>query len=185
MIADALKELQSGIDKAHDSLKRELAKIRTGRAHPSLLESVRVENYGTHMPLSQMATINVADARMLTVKAWDKTQVKAIEKAIVQTPLGLNPQTDGDLIRIPLPPLTEERRKEFVKLAKGKGEECKVAIRHARHEAKDFIKTLIDEKEVGKDEGERGLKDVDDRIQKATADVDAIVSRKESDIMDV
>jgi ribosome recycling factor len=185
MIADALKELQTNIDKAHDSLKRELVKIRTGRAHPSLLESVRVENYGTHMALSSMATINVADARMLTVKAWDKTQVKAIEKAIVQAPLGLNPQTDGDLIRIPLPPLTEERRKEFVKLAKGKGEECKVAIRHARHEAKDFIKTLVDEKEVGKDDGDRAQKEVDDRIQKANSDVDAIVSRKEADILEV
>ena len=139
MIADVIAELEKDITKAHEALKRELSKIRTGRAHPSLLESVRVEVYGSQMPISQVATVTVPEARMLTVKPWDKTQLKAIEKAIVQSPLGLNPQSDGEILRIPMPPLTEERRKDLAKLVKKNGEETKVAIRKARHDAKDML----------------------------------------------
>ena len=113
MISEVMSELEKDITKSHEALKRELAKIRTGRAHPSLLESVRVEIYGSQMPISQCATVNCPEARLLTVKPWDKTQLKAIEKAIVQSPLGLNPQSDGEILRIPMPPLTEERRKEL------------------------------------------------------------------------
>lgn len=185
MIDETLDDLKASIEKAHEALRRELAKIRTGRAHPSLLDSVRVEAYGSTTPIAQMATINVPEARMLTVKPWDKSQLKAIEKAIVQSSLGLNPQNDGEIIRLPMPPLTEERRKEFTKVARRAGEDIKVTIRNARRDANDLIKTLVDDKEIGKDEGDRAYKDIDDLVKQATADVDAIVAVKEKDLMEV
>lgn len=185
MIADTVAELDKDIAKAHEALKRELGKIRTGRAHPSLLDSIRVEVYGSQMPLSQLATVSVPEARMLTVKAWDKTQVKAIERAIVTSPLGLNPQSDGELLRIPMPPLTAERRKELTKLVKKHGEETKVAVRKARHDAKDLLSGLKDEGDISEDDLDRAMKKVEDAIQKANADVDAIVARKEKDLLEV
>lgn len=185
MVGETIEELKSGLAKAHESLKRELAKIRTGRAHPSILDSVRVDAYGSPTPIAQLATINVPEARMLTIKPWDKSQIKAIEKALLQSPLGLTPQNDGEIIRVPLPPLTEERRKEFVKIARRSGEDCKVAIRKARHEAKEMIESLVDDKEIGEDDGERGYKEVEELIQRASAEVDQIVARKEKDILEV
>jgi len=185
MIADVIAELGTDITKAHDSLKRELTKIRTGRAHPSLLESVRVEVYGSQMPLSQLATVAVPEARMLTVKPWDKTQIKVIEKAIVQSPLGLNPMSDGDILRIPMPPLTEERRKELAKLVKKHGEDTKVAIRKARHDAKDLLSSLEKDKQISEDELQRAEKKVEDLIKDGVAEVDAIVGRKDKDLLEV
>ena len=185
MIDETLDDLQQSIAKAHEALKRELAKIRTGRAHPSILDSVRVDNYGVPTPISQMATVNVPEARMLTVKPWDKTQLKAIEKAIVQAPLGLNPQNDGEIIRLPIPPLTEERRKEMTKMARRVGEDIKVTIRKARHDAKDLITSLVSDKEIGEDDGDRGQKRVEEVIQKAVQDVDETVAKKETDILAV
>jgi ribosome recycling factor len=185
MIAEVIAELENDITKAQEALKRELSKIRTGRAHPSLLESVRVEVYGSQMPLSQLATVTVPEARMLMVKPWDKTQLKVIEKAIVQSPLGLNPMSDGDILRIPMPPLTEERRKELAKLVKKQGEETKVAIRKARHDAKDMLNSLEADGQISEDELERAGKKVEDLIQKGTAEVDAIVARKDKDLLEV
>jgi ribosome recycling factor len=185
MIAETLEDLKGSIAKAHEALKRDLAKIRTGRAHPSLLDSIRVEAYGQQSPISQMASIGVPEPRMLTVKPWDKSQIKIIEKAIVQSPLGLTPMNDGEIIRVPMPPLTEERRKEFVKLAKRSGEETKVAIRKARHDAKDLIDTLVKDKEVGEDDGKRAMEKVEELIQKGVSEVDGLVSRKEKDILEV
>jgi ribosome recycling factor len=185
MIADVISELGTDITKAHESLKRELTKIRTGRAHPSLLESVRVEVYGSQMPLSQLATVAVPEARMLTVKPWDKTQLKVIEKAIVQSPLGLNPMSDGDILRIPMPPLTEERRKDLAKLVKKHGEETKVAIRKARHDAKDLLSSLEKDKQISEDELERAEKKVEELIKDGVAEVDAIVARKDKDLLEV
>jgi ribosome recycling factor len=185
MIADVMTELESDVTKAHEALKRDLAKIRTGRAHPSLLESIRVESYGSQMPLSQLATVSVPEARMLTVKPWDKTQLKAVEKAIVQSPLGLNPQSDGEMLRIPMPPLTEERRKELAKLVKKHGEETKVAIRKARHDAKDMLNTLKTDGEISEDENERAQKKVEEQIQKGVGEVDTIVARKDKDLLEV
>jgi ribosome recycling factor len=173
------------VTKALEALKRELAKIRTGRAHPSLLESIRVEAYGQQSPISQMASINVPEARMLVIKPWDKTQIKLIEKAIVQSPLGLTPQNDGEIIRVPLPPLTEERRKEFVKVAKRAGEETKVVIRKARHDAKDLITTMVKDKDIGEDDGARAEKEIEEIVQKGVAEVDVMVGRKEKDILEV
>ena len=185
MVEDTIAELDKDIAKAQEAFKRELTKIRTGRAHPSLLESVRVEVYGSHMPLSQLASVSVPEARMLTVKPWDKTQMKAIEKAIVTSPLGLNPQSDGEIIRIPMPPLTAERRKDLTKLVKKHGEETKVAIRKARHDAKDMLTGLKDEGDISEDDLERAMKKVEDSIQKANAEVDHTVARKEKDLSEV
>jgi ribosome recycling factor len=185
MINDALEELQTAIGKSHTALKRELSKLRTGRAHPSLLESIRVDSYGTVMPISQMATISAPEARLLVVKVWDKTQVKSVEKAITQSPLGLNPQSDGELIRVPLPILSEERRRELCKVARRQGEETKVAVRKSRHDAKDFLVGLKNEKEAGEDEVERALKKVEEIVQNATNEVDTIVANKEKEILEV
>jgi ribosome recycling factor len=185
MISEVIAELEKDITKAHEALKRELAKIRTGRAHPSLLESVRVEIYGSQMPISQCATVTVPEARMLTVKPWDKTQLKAIEKAIVQSPLGLNPQSDGEILRIPMPPLTAERRKELAKIVKKNGEDTKVAVRKSRHDAKDMLENLKTEGEISEDELERAQKKVEELIQKGVGEIDAIIARKDKDLMEV
>jgi ribosome recycling factor len=185
MIDDVHKDLTSAAAKAHDALKRDLAKLRAGRASTNLLDGVRVDYYGTSTPLSQMANIAVPEPRLLTVKPWDKTAVKAVEKAIRETDLGLNPQTDGDLIRVPLPPLTEERRREFVKIAKKYGEECKVSIRKARHEALDLLNEMDTAGEASTDEIDRGKKKTEDLVADAVKTVDQYVATKEKDIMEV
>lgn len=185
MISEVIAELEQNVTKAHEALKRELAKIRTGRAHPSLLESVRVEVYGSQMPISQCATVTAPEARMLTVKPWDKTQLKAIEKAIVQSPLGLNPQSDGEILRIPMPPLTAERRKDLAKIVKKNGEDTKVAVRKARHDAKDMLENLKTEGEISEDEHDRAQKKVEELIQKGVAEIDSIIARKDKDLTEV
>jgi ribosome recycling factor len=185
MVNETLAELRNAVSKAHEALKRELAKLRTGRAHPSLLDSIRVDAYGTPTPIAQMASVTVPEARMLLIKPWDKTQVKAIEKALVQSPLGLTPMNDGEIIRVPLPALTEERRKDLVKLAKRAGEDTKVIIRKARHDAKEMIEGLVGEKEIGEDDGERAQKEVEEATQRGTTEVDQIIARKEKDILEV
>jgi ribosome recycling factor len=183
MIDDVQKELVSAIAKAHDVLKRDLAKLRAGRAHPSLLDGVRVDYYGTNTQLAQMAHINVPEPRLLTVKPWDKSVMKAVEKAIREADLGLNPQPDGDIIRVPLPPLTEQRRREFVKIAKKYGEECKVTIRKARHDALDMLNAL--EGEVSTDLIERGKKKAEETVADGSKQVDSSVASKEKDILEV
>jgi ribosome recycling factor len=185
MIEETLSELSTAIGKAHDALKRDLSKLRTGRANAGMLDGVRVDYYGVPTPISQMATVAVPEARMLTVKPWEKGQAKAIEKAIVEANLGLNPQADGDFIRIPMASLTEERRKDLVKIARKNGEDCKVAIRKARHEAKDMLATLESEGDASQDEVERGVEKLEKLVQQGGAEVDAIVSRKEKDILEV
>jgi ribosome recycling factor len=185
MLDDVHKELVTSIGKAHDALKREVAKLRAGRANTSLLDSIRVDYYGTMTPLSQMANVSVPEARLLTVKPWDKSAIKSVEKAIREADLGLNPQADGDLIRIPIPPLTEERRKEFVKIARKYGEECKVTIRKARHEAIDMLQQLDSDGEASADDVDRAKKRAEEAIADGTKQVDAIISHKEKDILEV
>lgn len=185
MIDDVHKEFLSAAAKAHDALKRDLAKLRAGRASTNLLDGVRVDYYGTPTPLAQMANIAIPEARMITVKPWDKSVIKAVEKALRENDLGLNPQTDGDLIRIPLPPLTEERRREFVKIAKKYGEECKVTLRKARHEALDMLTEMDDEGEASQDDVERGKKKAEELVSEAVKLVDQLVAAKEKDIMEV
>ncbi len=185
MLDDVHKELLTSISKAHEVLKRDLGKLRAGRANPNLLDGIRVDYYGTQTPLSQMAHINVPEARLLTVKPWDKTAIKAVEKALRESDLGLNPQPDGDIIRIPLPPLTEERRKEFVKIAKKYGEECKVTIRKARHDALDMLSQIETDGEASADEVDRSKKKAEEAVSDGSKQVDAMVAHKEKDILEV
>jgi len=185
MLDDVQKEVLSAIAKAHDALKRDLTKLRAGRANPNLLDGIRIDYYGTMTPLAQMAHINVPEARLITVKAWDKSAVKLIEKAIRESDLGLNPQPDGDLIRIPLPPLTEERRKEFVKIARKYGEECKVSIRKGRHEALDMLKAMDDGGEASADDIDRAKKKTEETVAEGVKAVDTMITHKEKDIMEV
>jgi ribosome recycling factor len=185
MIQDVHKELTSALAKAHEALKRELTKLRAGRATASLLDGIRADYYGTPTALAQMAHINIPEPRLITVKPWDKTAIKAVEKALRESDLGLNPQVDGDVIRIPLPPLTEERRKDFVKIARKYGEECKVSIRKARHDALDMLTQLENDGESSADEVDRGKKKVEEVVQEAVKQVDTTVSHKEKDILEV
>jgi ribosome recycling factor len=185
MINDVQKDLSGSIGKAHEALKRELTRLRAGRASPNLLEGIKVDYYGTPTPLAQMAHINVPEPRLITVKPWDKTQVKPVDKALRESDLGLNPQIDGDLVRIPLPPLTEERRKEFVKIARKYGEECKVGIRKARHDALDLLTQIEAEGESSADEVDRAKKKVEELVQDAVKHVDTMIAHKEKDILEV
>lgn len=185
MLDDIHKELGASIAKAHEALKRDLGKLRAGRANANLLDGIKVDYYGSITPLAQMAHINVPEPRLITVKPWDKTAVKAVEKALRENDLGLNPMTDGDLIRLPLPPLTEERRKEFVKIARKYGEECKVSIRKARHEALDMFKALDDDGEVSTDDVDRAKKKTEEIVSEGVKAVDGIIAQKEKDIMEV
>lgn len=185
MLDDVHKELVSSIGKAQDALKRQLSTLRAGRASASLLDGIKVDYYGTMTPLTQMAHVNVPEPRLITVKPWDKTQIKAVEKALRENDLGLNPQADKDIIRIPLPPLTEERRKEFVKVAKKYGEECKVTIRKARHDALDMLTAIENDGEASADDVERAKKKAEDAVSESVKQVDTIIAAKEKDILEV
>lgn len=185
MIDDILSELKSDIAKSHDVLRKALARVRTGRANPDILDGIRVDYWGTPTPISQMANISVPEPRMLLVKAWDKQNVKAIERAIMEADLGLNPQSDGELIRLPMPALTEERRKELTKQARKVGEEAKVGIRKHRQDSRALLEGLKDDGEVGADDVDRALKKVDELVHAGTHVVDEIVSKKEKDIMEL
>ncbi len=185
MLDDVHKEMLASIAKAHEVLKRDLGKLRAGRANANLLEGIRVDYYGAITPLGQMAHINVPEPRLITVKPWDKSVVKAVEKALRESDLNLNPQTDGDLIRIPLPPLTEERRKEFVKIAKKYGEECKVTIRKARHEALDMLNEIDTAGDASTDDVDRAKKKAEEAVADSVKVVDQIIGQKEKDIMEV
>jgi ribosome recycling factor len=183
MIDEVLQELREADEKAHSALKRELGKLRTGRAHAGMLDGIRVDYYGQVTPISQMATISVPEPRLLTAKAWDRSQVQAIDKAIRESDLGLNPQVDGDLIRIPIPALSEERRRDLVKVAKKLGEECKVAIRKARHDALDMLAEMKKAGDASEDEIERAKKKAEDVVAEAIQAVDGIVQAKEKEIL--
>ncbi|HEX9297077.1 MAG TPA: ribosome recycling factor [Polyangiaceae bacterium] len=185
MLDEILSDLKTSIAKAHEALKRDLGKVRTGRAHAGMLDTVRVDYYGVSTPIGQMATVNVPEPRLLTVKAWDKSAVKLVEKALRDSDLGLNPQVDGDLIRLPIPPLTEERRKEMVKLAKKLGEECKVAIRKCRHDALDLASSVDAEGEASTDEVDRAKKKAEEFVSEGIRTVDTIIANKEKDILEV
>ncbi len=185
MIDEVLTELKQGAEKAKEALRRELSKLRTGRAHSGMLDTLRVDYYGTITPIGQMATVNVPEPRLITVKPWDRSQVQPIEKAIRESDLGLNPQVDGELIRIPIPALSEERRKDLVKVAKKQGEECKVAIRKARHEALDMLSELKTGGGASEDEVERAKKKAEEIVAEAGQSVDQIISQKEKEILTI
>lgn len=185
MLEEVLEELKSAYTKAHDALKRDLSRLRTGRANPTMLDGVRVDYYGTPTPIANMATISVPEPRMLQIKVWERGQSKFVEKAIRESDLGLNPQVDGDILRIPLPSLTEERRREIAKAARKTGEECKIAIRKARKDAKDMVDALIKDGDVSEDEGDAAWKKAEDLVAHAVKTADDIVALKEKDILTV
>lgn len=184
MLNDAKELAKDGMDKALERLRRELARVRAGRANPAILDDIKIDSYGAMMPLKQVATVSVADARMLVIKPYDRNTIAAIEKAINHSQLGLNPNNDGVIVRVPIPPLTEERRKQLVKQVKDGGEDARIAIRQARREANDLLKQGEKDKEISEDDLKKGL----EQIQKLTDDeikvVDDIVAKKEDEIME-
>lgn len=185
MMDDVVKDLRSSIEKAMEALKRDLSRVRTGRAHPSMLDAIRVDYYGTATPIAQMANVAVPEPRLLTVKPWEKSQVKAIDKAIRESDLGLNPQVDGDLLRIPIPALTEDRRKELVKTVRRYAEECKVAIRKHRRDANEMVDQLDKDGEISQDDADRGKKKIEEVVAEGTKLVDTVIAAKEKDLLEV
>lgn len=183
MLDDALELSKDGMERALERLQRELARVRAGRANPAMLDEVRVDSYGVQMPLKQVATVTVADARLLVVKPFDRNTIPAIEKAIGAAQLGLNPQSDGVVVRVPVPALTEERRKELVKQAHELGEEARIGIRQARREANDLLKEAERDKEISEDDLERGRAQVQKVHDEYVAKADELVKRKESEIL--
>ncbi|MFW6021838.1 MAG: ribosome recycling factor [Guyparkeria sp.] len=185
MIDDVVKDARTRMNKSIEALKGELSKIRTGRAHVSVLDHIHVEYYGSDVPLSQVAKLSAEDARTLTVTPWEKDMVGKIEKAIMTSDLGLNPATAGTVIRVPMPPLTEERRRELGKVVRHEGENAKIAIRNIRRDANNDLKGFLKEKEISEDEERRGQDIVQKLTDERVAEVDQIVAEKEKELMEV
>jgi ribosome recycling factor len=185
MNGDVVAELKGRIDKTLEDLRKELSKVRTGRASTSILDGVRVDYYGTPTPLSGVASINAPEPRLITIKPWEKGVLKEIEKALREANLGINPMNDGEMIRLPFPPLTEERRKDIAKQVKTKGEDHKVAIRNVRRDANEALKVQLKDKKMTEDDHKR----VSERVQKETdagiTQVDQIIAKKEKEVMEV
>jgi ribosome recycling factor len=183
MVDDIQKRTIERMQKSIESLKHELAKIRTGRAHPSLLEHVKVDYYGSEVPISQVANVTVEDARTLVVTPWEKNMVAVVDKAIRASDLGLNPATTGMVIRVPMPPLTEQRRKDLIKVVRHEGENGKVAIRNIRRDANGEVKAALKEKQISEDQEHR----IEEQIQKLTdqyiKEIDALLEEKEADLL--
>jgi ribosome recycling factor len=184
-IADIRKTAEQKMAKSIDAFKQELMKIRTGRAHPGLLDQVHVEYYGSMVPISQVANVTLLDARTISVQPWEKGMGPKIEKAIRESDLGLNPAAQGDLLRVPMPPLTEERRKELTKVVRHSGEEAKVAVRNLRRDANEHLKKLLKDKQVAEDEERRAQDDVQKLTDRTVAEIDRLIHGKEAEIMAV
>ncbi|MEM7250773.1 MAG: ribosome recycling factor [Pseudomonadota bacterium] len=185
MIDEIKDDAQTRMRKSIDALHQELQKIRTGRAHTSLLDHIKVAYYGSDVPINQVASVTVSDARTLTVTPWEKKSVTDVEKAIMNSGLGLNPVTTGDVIRIPLPPLTEERRKDLVRVVKQEAENARIAIRNIRRDANGQLKMLLKEKEISEDEDRGGESDVQSITDKFIAEVEDVLKQKEADLLEV
>src|SRR3954454_8159442 len=185
MAEDVVDDLRQRILKTLDDLRRELAKVRTGRANPALLEGVRVDYYGQMSPLQNVSNVTVADPRLIVVKPWEKAMIPVIEKAINAASLGVNAQSDAEMVRVPIPPLTEERRREFVKVVKHKGEEHKIAIRNERRDAKELIEEAVKEGDLTEDDGKKAVERVQVEVDTGIKRVDEIIAGKEKDLMQV
>lgn len=185
MINDVKNRTGNGMDKAVDVLKRDLAKVRTGRASLNLLDDIRVDYYGTPTPLNQVGSLAVPEPRLITIQPWERNLLGDIEKAILKSDLGLTPNSDGQMIRLIFPPLTEERRKEMVKQVKRMGEDAKIAIRNARRDANDSLKKLEKDKEISEDDLKRGEKEIQDLTDAFIVKVDQIIAAKEEDLMEI
>lgn len=185
MLNEIQNDAQVRMQKSIENLESNFAKIRTGRAHPSILDAVTVDYYGSEVPISQVANINVEDARTLTVQPWEQPMVSVVEKAIMMSDLGVNPVTNGNMMRIPMPVLTEERRRDFAKVARSEAENARIAIRNVRRDANGDVKDLLKEKDVTEDEARRS----EDAIQKLTDEavkkVDSLLAEKEASLMEI
>ncbi|MCR6544699.1 ribosome recycling factor [Dehalobacterium formicoaceticum] len=185
MIRETIQEAEERMSKTVEVLKKDFASLRAGRATPALLDKVQVDYYGTMTPVNQMANVSVPEARLLLIQPWDKSTIPAIEKAILKSDLGLTPSSDGNVIRIGIPQLTEERRKDLVKSVKKKAEEARVAVRNVRRDTNDMIKDLEKEHEISEDESKRGLEEIQKTTDKFIKKVDEVMNTKEQEIMEV
>ena len=185
MLQEIKKDAAERMNKSIEALRSELKKLRTGRAHTSLLDHVTVEYYGSAVPLSQVANIGVEDSRTLTITPWERQMVQTVEKAIMTSDLGLNPNTAGNVIRVPLPPLTEERRRDMGKIVRHEGENAKVAIRNIRRDALHQVKELLKEKEITEDDDRRAHDDIQQLTDKHIEVVDKVVAEKEQELLEV
>jgi len=184
-MGDIKKTASEKMAKSIETLKHDLAKVRTGRAHTGLLDHLRVDYYGSEMPINQVANVTLSDSRTIAIQPFEKKMIQVIEKAIRDSDLGVNPATSGDVIRVPMPALTEERRKELTKIVKHDGENSKVAVRNIRRDAITHLKSLLKESEISEDEEKRATEDVQKMTDKAIADIDKLVAEKERDLMAV
>lgn len=184
-IAEIRTQTEDKMNKTIESLKTDLQKVRTGRAHTGILDHVQVDYYGSLVPISQVANLSLADSRTITVQPWEKNMVNAVEKAIRESDLGLNPASMGETIRVPMPALTEERRRELVKFIKGEGEHAKVAVRNLRRDANDGFKKLVKDKEISEDDERRAQEDVQKLTDRFVAEIDKVLQVKEAEIMTV
>lgn len=184
-IADIRKNAEHKMQQSIESFKTGLTKVRTGRANPALLDTVHVDYYGSMLPLSQVANLSLLDSRTIGVAPWEKGMGAKIEKAIRESDLGLNPASQGDLIRVPMPPMTEERRRELTKVVKNEGEAAKIAIRNLRRDANDAVKKLVKDKEASEDDERRSQEDIQKLTDRMITEVDRLVASKEQDIMAV
>lgn len=185
MINDIKKSAEDKMKKSIEALKTDFAKVRTGRAHTGILDHVKVDYYGSPMPINQVANLSIIDAHTLGVQPWEKPMVAKVEKAIRDADLGLNPATMGDIIRVPMPPLTEERRKELVKLVRGESENGKVAVRNIRRDAIAHVKDLLKNKEIGEDDNRRAEDDIQKLTDKHIAEIDKMLADKEKELLAV
>ena len=185
MINDIREEAQARMQKSIEALGHNFNKIRTGRAHPSLLDGIKVEYYGSDTPLNQVANINIEDARTLSLQVWDRTMISAVEKAIMKSDLGLNPSSAGEVIRIPMPMLTEETRKGYIKQARAEAEAARVSLRNARRDAMSMLKDLVKDKEISEDDERRGQDEVQKLTDKMVKKVDELLAAKEADLMEI
>ena len=184
-IGEIRKQATEKMAKSVETLKHDLAKIRTGRAHPGILDHIRVDYYGTEMPINQVANVTLSDARTIAIQPFEKKMAQVIEKAIRDSDLGVNPASSGDVIRVPMPALTEERRKELTKIVKHEGENGKVAVRNIRRDAMTHVKLLLKESEISEDDDKRAEKEIQALTDKSIADIDKLVAEKEKDLMSV
>jgi len=183
MIDDIKKDVSDRMSKSVDALRTELTKVRTGRAHPSLLDHLTVSYYGADTPLNQIAAVSVEDARTLSIQPWEQPMVKAVEKAIMESDLGLNPNTAGTVIRVPMPPLTEERRKDLVKVVRAEAEQARVAVRNIRRDGNGDLKGLVKEKLISEDDERRGLEIIQKLTDQHVKEIDEVLAKKEEDLM--
>jgi ribosome recycling factor len=180
-----LKEADQAMTAAVEATRKEFSTVRTGKATPALLDTVRVDAYGAHMPLNQVATVNTPEPTLLVVQPFDQSLISAIERAILVADLGLNPSNDGNLIRVPIPPLNEERRREYVKLLHKMAEEGKISIRHARHKARGSIQEMIKAHDLGEDDGHRQLEQIDKMTEDHSNIIDEFLKKKEEEVMSI